>query len=162
MKRKEARDKAQKELNKAKEEGNEEDVARMERRLVKVSKKEVEEAKKLLTLMGIPHVTVKNLHYEQVQVAEQHLFFFFYKKVITFLDCKMVHSDKVKLKSFWLFFNIQWYSLRFLSVETIASACLKLSSYKETYYQKRLLVKKNKELINWFLKFNKQTKEPTI
>lgn len=81
LKRKEARDKAQKELNKAKEEGNEEDVARMERRLVKVSKKEVEEAKKLLTLMGIPHVTVKNLHYEQVQVAEQHLFFFFTKKL---------------------------------------------------------------------------------
>jgi len=55
-KRKEAREKAQEELDKAAAVDDEQKVAQMERRLVRVSKKHVEDVKKLFTLMGIPWV----------------------------------------------------------------------------------------------------------
>jgi len=55
-KRKERRDEAQKELAKAEEAGDEENVEKFSRRLVKVTKEHNEECKKLLTLMGIPYV----------------------------------------------------------------------------------------------------------
>jgi len=55
-KRKEGRDKAQAELNKAQEAGDEENVNKFSKRLVKVTKEHNEECKQLLTLMGIPYV----------------------------------------------------------------------------------------------------------
>ncbi|XP_005105611.1 flap endonuclease 1 [Aplysia californica] len=55
-KRKEKRDEAQKELEKAEEAGDEENVEKFSRRLVKVTKEHNDECKKLLTLMGIPYV----------------------------------------------------------------------------------------------------------
>jgi len=55
-KRKEKRDAAQLSLDKAKEEGNTEEIDKQSRRLVKVGKEHVEEAKKLLKCMGIPFV----------------------------------------------------------------------------------------------------------
>jgi len=56
-KRKEKRDEAQAALNKAKEEGNVEEIDKQSRRLVKVGKEHVEDVKRLLTLMGIPFVS---------------------------------------------------------------------------------------------------------
>ena len=44
-------------LEKAKEEGNEEEVDKQSRRLVKVSKEHVEDCKTLLKLMGVPFVS---------------------------------------------------------------------------------------------------------
>lgn len=55
-KRKEARVKAEAELKKAEEAGATEDVEKFNKRLVRVTSKHNEEAKKLLTLMGIPYV----------------------------------------------------------------------------------------------------------
>merc|ERR1712154_62959 len=55
-KRKERRDEAQKELEKAEEAGDEENVNKFSKRLVKVTKEHNEECKQLLTLMGIPYV----------------------------------------------------------------------------------------------------------
>jgi len=55
-KRKERRDVAQNALDKAKEEGDDEEVDRQSRRLVKVTKDHVEECKTLLKHMGIPYV----------------------------------------------------------------------------------------------------------
>ncbi|KAH9507531.1 Elongation of fatty acids protein 2 [Bulinus truncatus] len=55
-KRKEKRDEAQKELEKAEEAGDEENVEKFSRRLVKVTKEHNEDCKKLLRLMGIPYV----------------------------------------------------------------------------------------------------------
>lgn len=50
------RDDAEKKIEEAKEAGNMEDVQRFERRTVKVTKEQNEEAKRLLKLMGIPYV----------------------------------------------------------------------------------------------------------
>merc|ERR1712002_422801 len=55
-KRREHREKAQDELEEAKEVGTKDEIDKQERRLVKVTKEHVEEAKKLLTLMGVPYV----------------------------------------------------------------------------------------------------------
>jgi len=55
-KRKEGRDKAQKELDKATEAGDEENVTKFSKRLVKVTKEHNEECKELLKFMGIPYV----------------------------------------------------------------------------------------------------------
>jgi len=55
-KRAERREEAQKALEKAEEAGNQEDIEKFSKRLVKVTKNHNEEAKKLLTLMGIPYV----------------------------------------------------------------------------------------------------------
>merc|ERR1712154_591069 len=55
-KRKERRDEAQKELEKAEEAGDEENVEKFSRRLVKVTKEHNEDCKQLLTFMGIPYV----------------------------------------------------------------------------------------------------------
>jgi len=55
-KRKEKRDEAQLALDKAKEEGNVEEIDKQSRRLVKVGKEHVEECKTLLKHMGIPFV----------------------------------------------------------------------------------------------------------
>jgi flap endonuclease-1 len=44
-------------LAKAREEGNEEEVDKQSRRLVKVGKEHVEDCKELLKLMGIPFVS---------------------------------------------------------------------------------------------------------
>jgi flap endonuclease-1 len=55
-KRKEKRDEAQAALDKAKEEGNVEEVDKQSRRLVKVTKDHVEDCKTLLKHMGIPFV----------------------------------------------------------------------------------------------------------
>jgi len=55
-KRKEKRDQAQAALDKAKEDDNVEEIDKQSRRLVKVSKEHVEDAKRLLKLMGIPFV----------------------------------------------------------------------------------------------------------
>jgi len=55
-KRKEKRDQAQEALDKAKEEGNMEEVDKQSKRLVKVGKEHVSECKKLLKLMGVPFV----------------------------------------------------------------------------------------------------------
>jgi len=55
-KRKEARVKAEADLKKAEEAGAAEDVEKFNKRLVRVTPKHNEEAKKLLTLMGIPYV----------------------------------------------------------------------------------------------------------
>ncbi|KAL4235015.1 Elongation of fatty acids protein 2 [Mactra antiquata] len=55
-KRKERRDEAQKELEKATEAGDAENVEKFNRRLVKVTKQHNEECKELLKLMGIPYV----------------------------------------------------------------------------------------------------------
>ncbi|KAJ8681330.1 hypothetical protein QAD02_017117 [Eretmocerus hayati] len=55
-KRAERREEAQKQLQAAEEAGNAEDVDKFNRRLVKVTKQHAEEAKQLLTLMGIPYV----------------------------------------------------------------------------------------------------------
>ncbi len=55
-KRGEKRAEAEAALAKAKEEGNEEEVDKQSRRLVKVGKEHVKEAKHLLGLMGIPTV----------------------------------------------------------------------------------------------------------
>ncbi|KAF2368846.1 Flap endonuclease 1 [Trinorchestia longiramus] len=56
-KRAERRDEAQKELAKAEESGNTEDIEKYSRRLVKVTKEHGLEVQKLLSLMGIPHLT---------------------------------------------------------------------------------------------------------
>jgi len=56
-KRAERREEAQAELAKAEEAGNVEDIEKFSRRLVKVTRQHGEEAKQLLTLMGIPHIT---------------------------------------------------------------------------------------------------------
>merc|ERR1719341_15053 len=55
-KRKEKREEAQVALDKAKEEGNVEEVDKQSKRLVKVGKEHVNECKKLLKCMGIPYV----------------------------------------------------------------------------------------------------------
>ncbi|XP_076448888.1 flap endonuclease 1-like [Babylonia areolata] len=55
-KRKEMREAAQKELEKAEEAGDEENIDRFNRRLVKVTKQHNEECKELLKLMGVPYV----------------------------------------------------------------------------------------------------------
>ncbi|OXU29107.1 hypothetical protein TSAR_004274 [Trichomalopsis sarcophagae] len=55
-KRAERREEAQKQLQAAEEAGNVEDVDKFNRRLVKVTKQHGEEAKQLLTLMGIPFI----------------------------------------------------------------------------------------------------------
>jgi len=55
-KRKEKRDEAQMALDKAKEEGNMEEVDKQSKRLVKVGKNHVEDVKKLLKFMGVPFV----------------------------------------------------------------------------------------------------------
>ncbi|BFZ13503.1 hypothetical protein BsWGS_16542 [Bradybaena similaris] len=55
-KRKEKRDEAQKELEKAEEAGDNENVDKFSRRLVKVTKEHNNECKQLLQLMGIPFV----------------------------------------------------------------------------------------------------------
>lgn len=55
-KRKEKRDEAQKELEKAEEAGDEENVEKFSRRLVKVTKEHNDECKQLLKFMGIPYV----------------------------------------------------------------------------------------------------------
>jgi len=55
-KRAERREEAQKALEKAEEAGNQEDIDKFSKRLVKVTKTHNEEAKKLLTLMGVPYV----------------------------------------------------------------------------------------------------------
>ena len=58
MKRKERREEAEKELAKAKESGDAQNVEKFERRLVRVTKQHNEECKTLLGLMGVPHVSV--------------------------------------------------------------------------------------------------------
>lgn len=63
VKRAEKREEAQKALEAAEEAGNVEDIDRFNRRLVKVTTAHAEEAKQLLTLMGIPHVTASILVY---------------------------------------------------------------------------------------------------
>ena len=55
-KRAEKRSEAEAALQKAKEEGNVEEIDKQSRRLVKVGKEHVEDCKKLLKLMGIPYV----------------------------------------------------------------------------------------------------------
>lgn len=55
-KRAERREEAQKQLEKAEEAGNVEEIDKFSRRLVKVTKQHNEEVKKLLSLMGIPYV----------------------------------------------------------------------------------------------------------
>lgn len=55
-KRKEAREKAEADLKKAEEAGATEDVQKFNKRLVRVTKKHNDEAKKLLGLMGVPYV----------------------------------------------------------------------------------------------------------
>ncbi|XP_059143090.1 flap endonuclease 1-like [Physella acuta] len=55
-KRKEKRDEVQKELERAEEAGDEENVDKFSRRLVKVTREHNDECKKLLHLMGIPYV----------------------------------------------------------------------------------------------------------
>jgi flap endonuclease-1 len=56
QKRKEKREKAQKELEVAKDEGDEEAITMLSKRTIRVGKKENDECKKLLTLMGCPIV----------------------------------------------------------------------------------------------------------
>ncbi|XP_022344377.2 flap endonuclease 1-like [Crassostrea virginica] len=55
-KRKERREEAQKQLEKAEEAGDEENIEKFNRRLVKVSKQHNEECKELLKFMGIPYI----------------------------------------------------------------------------------------------------------
>ncbi|XP_052060614.1 flap endonuclease 1-like [Mytilus californianus] len=55
-KRKERREEAQKALEKAEEAGDEENIEKFNRRLVKVSKQHNEECKELLKLMGVPYI----------------------------------------------------------------------------------------------------------
>lgn len=55
-KRKERREEAQKQLEKAEEAGDEENIEKFNRRLVKVSKQHNEECKELLKYMGIPFI----------------------------------------------------------------------------------------------------------
>lgn len=55
-KRKERREEAEKALAKATEEGDQAEMDKFNRRLVKVDKEHVNEAKELLALMGIPYV----------------------------------------------------------------------------------------------------------
>ncbi|XP_063439030.1 flap endonuclease 1-like [Mytilus trossulus] len=55
-KRKERREEAQKALEKAEEAGDEENIEKFNRRLVKVSKQHNEECKELLKLMGVPFI----------------------------------------------------------------------------------------------------------
>ena len=67
-KRKERRQEAEKELEKAKELGDSENVNKFERRLVRVTSQHNDECKQLLKLMGIPSVTVSiflHLPYKQ-------------------------------------------------------------------------------------------------
>ncbi|GAB6025751.1 Elongation of fatty acids protein 2 [Chamberlinius hualienensis] len=55
-KRQERREEAQKELEKAEEDGNAENINKFSRRLVKVTRHHNDECKKLLTLMGVPFI----------------------------------------------------------------------------------------------------------
>ncbi|XP_037071923.1 flap endonuclease 1-like isoform X2 [Pollicipes pollicipes] len=55
-KRAERRETAQKALSQAEEQGNQQDIDKFSRRLVKVTKMHVDECKQLLKLMGIPYV----------------------------------------------------------------------------------------------------------
>ena len=55
-KRHEKKEQATKDLEKATEEGNVEDIDRFSKRLVKMDKSNIDEAKKLLRLMGMPVV----------------------------------------------------------------------------------------------------------
>lgn len=55
-KRAERREEAQKSLDKAKEAGDEADMEKFNRRLVRVTKEHANEAKELLRLMGVPYV----------------------------------------------------------------------------------------------------------
>lgn len=55
-KRRERREEAQKALDKATEAGDAADIEKFNRRLVKVTKQHAEEAKQLLSLMGIPYI----------------------------------------------------------------------------------------------------------
>ncbi|XP_025114870.1 flap endonuclease 1-like [Pomacea canaliculata] len=55
-KRKERRDEAQKELEKAEEAGDEENIDKFNRRLVKVTKQHNDDCKELLRLMGVPYI----------------------------------------------------------------------------------------------------------
>lgn len=55
-KRTERREEAQKQLEKATEAGEAADIDKFNRRLVKVTKQHAEEAKNLLSLMGVPYI----------------------------------------------------------------------------------------------------------
>nr|XP_037283600.1 flap endonuclease 1-like [Rhipicephalus microplus] len=55
-KRQERREAAEKELEKAEEAGNQEEINKFSKRLVKVTKQHSEDCKKLLALMGIPYI----------------------------------------------------------------------------------------------------------
>lgn len=55
-KRNERREEAQKQLEKATEAGEAADIDKFNRRLVKVTKQHAEEAKSLLSLMGVPYI----------------------------------------------------------------------------------------------------------
>ena len=68
-KRREARAKAQEELEEAKEAGTATEVDKQERRLVKVTKEHVAECKKLLELMGVPYVEADTEAEAQVKAA---------------------------------------------------------------------------------------------
>lgn len=54
--RKETKKKAEDDLKKAQESGTQEDINKFSRRLVRVTKQQNEECKKLLSLMGVPTV----------------------------------------------------------------------------------------------------------
>lgn len=57
-KRRERRAGAEKDLAAAQEDGNQENIDKFSRRLVRVTRQHNEDCKKLLTLMGIPYVDV--------------------------------------------------------------------------------------------------------
>jgi len=74
VKRKEAREKAQEDLEEAKEAGTAVEVDKQERRLVKVTKEHVADCKRLLELMGIPYVEAESEAEAQcAQMAEAGL-----------------------------------------------------------------------------------------
>jgi hypothetical protein len=58
-KRRERREETEKDLAQAKEEGDQENIDKFNRRLVKVTRQHNEDCKKLLKLMGIPYVDVR-------------------------------------------------------------------------------------------------------
>ena len=75
-KRKERRNEAEKELEKAKELGDSESVEKFERRLVRVTSQHNDECKDLLKMMGIPYITVgglSNMKKVPVEIVDREL-----------------------------------------------------------------------------------------